>query len=117
MRVLIVDDAPTMRRLLRRWLEKYDHVIVGELSDGYTAAVEVEESNPDLVIMDSAMPIVRGADATREVKRRFPHMPVLGFTSADGEARAELLEAGAEATFLKSDMPALLEYIQQLDRR
>ena len=109
MRVLIVDDMPEIRRMVRSRLEK-DHEVVGELSDGYAVASEVEETRPDVVIMDLKMPIIDGAEATRQIKALFPHVLVLGFTSA-GESGQTLLEAGADAWFSKADLEALCGYL------
>ncbi len=68
--------------MLRSRLER-GHDIVGELSDGYAAASEVEETQPDVVIMDFKMPTVSGIHATRAVKALFPHVVVVGFTSSE----------------------------------
>lgn len=109
-RILIVDDRPEIRRLVKRTLKKGDHEIVGELSDRYAAASEVEQLNPDIVIMDHKMPIIDGEQATRP-KRLYPHVVVIGFTSGGTESGNALLAAGADVCFRKDDLSALQSYL------
>lgn len=70
-RILIIDDTPEVRRMLRSRLERA-HEIVGELSDGYAAASKVADTRPDVVIIDPKMPTVSSVHATREIKASFP---------------------------------------------
>ena len=111
-RVLVVDDSPEVRTSLRRSLRD-DCEIVAELSDGYAAAAEVEETQPDVVIMDMQMPVVDGAQATRQIKALFPHVVVIGYTS-DPSSAGELNAAGPDASFLKPDSRALRDHLRSL---
>lgn len=112
LRVLMVDDSPEVRTSLRRALRE-DCQIVAELSDGYAAASEVEETQPEVVIMDMQMPTVDGAEATRQIKALFPHVVVLGYTS-DPSSADQLSAAGADALFLKPDWRSLRDHIRSL---
>jgi len=112
-RILIVDDTPEIRRMLTSRL-KATHEIVGELSDGYAAASEVEETQPDVVIMDFKMPTVSGIHATREVKTLFPHVVIVGFTSSEEDVRRRMVQAGADAVFAKEDVVGLAEFVDAL---
>lgn len=87
-----------------------DHQIVGQLSDGYAAASEVEETQPEVVIMDHNMPVIDGAAATRQLKALFPHVHVVGFTSSE-ECAGALTAAGADVVFLKADLARLRDYL------
>lgn len=109
-RVLIIDDIAVIRRMVSLALSA-DHEIVGELSDGYAAAAEVETVQPDVVIMDHRMPRVDGVEATRRIKALFPHVAVIGFTS-EPASRDALLAAGANAAFGKSDLSELRDYLE-----
>lgn len=101
MRVLIVDDNPDARLLMRRVLEsKRVFQVVGEASDGVEALDLIEALAPEIVIMDVRMPRMDGIQATREIKERWPQMAVVGFSAFD-EASAEMLAAGANAYVLK----------------
>lgn len=111
-RLLLVDDSPDFRSLLRLRLEDRFE-IVGELSDGWAAASEVEETKPDVIVMDLRMPILNGDEATRHVKALYPHVHVIGFTSED-EACERMTEAGADAAFSKTDFQELLDHLEGL---
>ena len=63
-RILIADDDPTIRLLLRRLLEKQQEwQVCGEASNGLEAIEGVEQLAPDIVVMDLAMPIMNGLQA------------------------------------------------------
>lgn len=109
-KILIVDESAQTRRMLSDALGSA-HEVVGQLSDGYAAASEVEETRPDVVIIDHRMPIIDGADVTRQIKALFPHVLVVGFISSDESAEA-LTEAGADVTFMKSELTALQDYLE-----
>lgn len=109
-RLLIVDDSPVMRRLVRRALPPYCEV-VGEAGDGYNLVALVERLRPHVVIMDFQMPTVSGVEATRTVKQHFPEMVVVGFTSAESEIRQRMKAAGAEAVFGKDELIQLASFV------
>ena len=101
MRVLVVDDDPDARTLMRRVLEtKSVFQVVGEAADGVEALERMEELQPQLVIMDVRMPQMDGIQATRRIKERWPDTAVVGF-SAFGDKEREMLDAGANAYILK----------------
>jgi two-component system chemotaxis response regulator CheB len=83
-RVLIVDDSPVVREVLRTGLcRESDMEVVGEASDGAQAVSMVAELRPDLVTMDLLMPIMGGTDATLRIMRECP-CPILVVASAPG---------------------------------
>lgn len=101
LRVLIVDDDPDARTLMRRVVEtKRAFRVVGEAVDGLDALEQMESLKPQVVIMDVRMPKMDGVEATRRLKERWPDVAVVGF-SAFGDQREEMLEAGASAYILK----------------
>ena len=107
MKVLLVDDDEDTRFMLRRQLsQKRQFKVVGEAGDGNEALAQIEELEPDLVIMDVRMPGMDGIEATRLVKERFPDVSVLAFSSfADEEHIQAMRDAGAIGYVLK-DTPA-----------
>lgn len=109
-RVLIVDDSPELRRLVRRTLSSHCEV-VGEEADGYNVVPVVERLRPDVVIMDFQMSTVSGVAATRAIKRDFPHTVVVGFTSVDSVVRDRMRAAGAEAVFGKDEVRELASFV------
>lgn len=72
----------------------------------------MEETTPDVVVMDLEMPVMNGIDATREIKERWPNVTVLGYTAhAHADRVNELLAAGATANFFKTEFTELAEAI------
>jgi CheY-like chemotaxis protein len=66
-RILVVDDEPTQRILLRRIFERSGHE-VSEASDGAAALRAVREARPDLVVADMMMPVMDGAELIRQLR-------------------------------------------------
>jgi DNA-binding NarL/FixJ family response regulator len=102
-RVLIADDHTLVRQGIRLLLETAPDVrVIGEASDGAEAIRLAQELNPDLVLMDIAMPNVDGLEATREIKQAQPGVQILALTMHEGEDYFfKILEAGAGGYVLK----------------
>ena len=69
MRVLVVDDAMFMRRMLSDILEKGGHIVCGEAATGKEAVDRYKELKPDLVTMDIIMPDMSGIEAVKEIRK------------------------------------------------
>ena len=102
-RVLLVDDHAMLRDGLRALLESHKDIeVVGEADNGLTAIDLVRELLPDIVVMDVAMPIMNGVEATRRIKKLHPACQVLVLTQYDHrEYVLPLLEAGTDGYILK----------------
>jgi signal transduction histidine kinase len=107
-RVLLVDDHPAVRRVLRSMLEEVGGwEVVGEAETGEAAVSLVEQVAPDVVLMDCRMPGQGGVAATREIVRRWPEVAVVAHTAyADETYVREMVAAGARGYVLKGDVPA-----------
>ena len=103
-RVLVADDHAIVRDGTRRVLEsERDIVVVGEASDGEEAVSQTTRLQPDVVIMDIAMPKLNGIEATRQIKALLPTTAVLILTAYDNDQYIfSLLEAGAAGYLLKN---------------
>ena len=102
-RVLIVDDHTLVRDGIRALLTLVADVeVVGEAADGKEALEKVKELVPDVVLMDLAMPIMGGLEATRRIRRDFPGTKVLALTQYDDcEYVIPVIEAGASGFVTK----------------
>jgi DNA-binding NarL/FixJ family response regulator len=107
-RVLLVDDHPAVRRVLRSLLEEVGGwQVVGEADSGEAAIPLVEQLAPDVVLMDCRMPGAGGVAATREIVNRWPEVAVVAHTAyADETYVREMVAAGARGYVLKGDVPA-----------
>jgi two-component system, OmpR family, response regulator MprA len=100
-RVLVVDDDPSVRESLERSLrfEGYD---VFSARDGLEALETVAASRPDLVVLDVMMPRMDGLEACRQLRARGEDLPVLMLTARDGLAdRVNGLDVGADDYLVK----------------
>ena len=102
LRVVLADDHPFYRQGLARLLGNFGIEVVGEASNGYAAIEKVEDTAPDVVVMDLNMPRLSGVEATRRLTERVPAARVL-VVSVSEEANdvTEALLAGASGYVLK----------------
>jgi len=104
-RVVIADDHPVVRTGIRSLLEKHpDLQVVGEIGDGTRVESLVELWQPDVLVLDVAMPGLDPATVTRRLKKRHPDLNVLVLTAYDDDAYVTgLLAAGATGYLLKEE--------------
>ena len=102
--VVLVDDHDIVREGIRTLLESYsDYTVVGEAGDGIDAIDQVTRHEPSIVLMDLSLPRMDGAQAIRDIKRRFPATRVLALTAhKNEEAVRRALSAGADGYALKN---------------
>ncbi len=103
-RVLIADDHAVVRDGTRRILEQEaDMEVVAEAANGAEAVKLAGNSNPDVAIIDIAMPEMDGIEATKQIKSLYPSIAVLILSAYDDDQFVfSLLEAGAAGYLLKS---------------
>ena len=102
-KVLIADDHRVVREGLAAILKMKDDIhIVGEAQDGVEAVEKVRTLVPDVVLMDVSMPRMGGVEATRQIKREFPHIGIVALTMYDEQQYIfDLVRAGATGYLLK----------------
>jgi len=83
MRFLVVDDSPTMRRIVINALRGYGYNEVVEAGDGAEAMVQLEQEKIDFVITDWNMPNMTGLELTQAIRGsdKFKHLPILMVTT------------------------------------
>jgi len=98
-----VDDHTVVRQGLRALLAAEDDMrVIGEAENGRQAVRQAKKSSPDVVVMDVAMPLLNGLEATRQILKAVPSAKVLGLTSyGDDGYVQQLMEAGASGYLLK----------------
>jgi DNA-binding NarL/FixJ family response regulator len=103
MKILLADDHKVLRSGLRRILEEQpDLEVVGEASDGREAVDLATSLQPDIVVMDIAMPQMNGMEATRQIVLRNPRTNVLILSMySDENYIVQVLRAGARGYLLK----------------
>lgn len=103
-KILIADDNALVRKLLRIMLEgQRGWQICAEATNGSEAILKAQESKPDAVILDFAMPLLDGLDAAREITRTLPSVPILLFTLYDSpEMTLAAKEAGVSRVLPKT---------------
>jgi two-component system response regulator NreC len=106
-KLLLVDDHPIVRSGLRMlFLSEPTMTIVGEADSGEAAVAAVQRLQPDVVIMDVAMPGMNGIEATRRIKAAHPETAVLALTMYEDEQYFfEMLNAGASGYIPKRAAP------------
>jgi two-component system response regulator NreC len=102
-RILLADDHTILRQGIRSLLESEpDLDVVGEAEDGHAVVKMACELQPDVVVMDIAMPLLNGLEATRQIKRDCPRARVLILTMHENEEYIrQVLASGAMGYILK----------------
>lgn len=119
-RVVIADDHPVVRAGIRSLLAKHpDLQVVGEIGDGPQVEPLVEVWQPDVLVLDMAMPGLDPVAVTRRLKERHPDLNVLVLTAYDDDAYVTgLLAAGATGYLLKEEaLDMLVAAIRAVARR
>lgn len=109
-RILIADDHTIFRDGLRRLLESEpEFEVVGEAADGSEAVAHARRLNPDIVLLDLAMPRVPGLEALRELATEGGTTKIIILTAAIEKAQiVEALQIGARGIILKESATQLL---------
>ncbi|EEL47892.1 MULTISPECIES: response regulator [Bacillus cereus group] len=106
-KVLLVDDHTVVLKGLAFFLSTQEDLeLVGEANNGQEALMKVEETQPDIVLMDLYMPEMDGIEATACIKKEYPNVKVLVLTSFSDQAHVlPALKAGASGYILKDVEP------------
>lgn len=89
--ILIIEDADLNIDLLTQLLEEEYRLLVAK--DGAAGVAMAEEHKPDLVIMDIALPVMDGYEATRRIRAKLPDLPIIGLSSHAMSGDAEKARA------------------------
>jgi DNA-binding NarL/FixJ family response regulator len=104
--VLLVDDNPIVRELVRRTIEKRARfTICGEAADGMEAVEQAKALRPEVVVLDFSMPGMSGIEAAPLIRDALPDACVILFTLYGNDAlKSAAKEAGIDAVVSKADL-------------
>lgn len=114
-RVVVVDDDPDFRYLLRTQLGMLEGFeVVASAGDGIEALEEVDRVMPDVVAMDLLMPRMNGFEAIEELQRRHPELPVIAYTAVAGAYVRDVTQRlGVELVLKTGDQTDLIAAIER----
>ncbi len=118
LRIVLADDHVIVRQGLKALLEREKLEVAGEASDGREAVELARELQPDLIILDVAMPLLNGMEAAREILRSNPRARVILLTMhAEDHYVLEALRAGATGYVMKTRASGeLVQAIREVQR-
>jgi DNA-binding NarL/FixJ family response regulator len=118
MRTVLVDDHTLFRDVVASLLLAWGHEVVGQAGDGKDAIDLVDQTSPDVVLMDVRMPNVSGLEATAEIKARHPEVAIVMLTVSEDEADLfRAIKAGAQGYLLKNlEAPQLRTMLEGVAR-
>jgi len=112
MKILIVEDSPTMRRIVKNTLKRIGYDEVEEAEDGVEALAALGNSKIDFIITDWNMPKMSGLDFTKRVKSNpdYGNVPILMVTTRSVEQDVlDAFEAGAASYIVKPFTPQVMK--------
>ncbi|MEI7968185.1 MAG: chemotaxis response regulator CheY [Betaproteobacteria bacterium] len=112
MKILVVDDFSTMRRIIRNLLKELGYTNVDEAEDGVVGLAKLQNGNFDFVVSDWNMPNMSGIDMLRAIRadQKLRNIPVLMVTAeAKKENIIEAAQAGASGYVVKPFTAVTLE--------
>jgi len=116
---LVVDDAVVMRKIITECLSRTLEIeVVGVAANGHIALQKITQVNPDIITLDVEMPEMDGIATLRELRKTYPKLPVIMFstlTSRGAETTLDALAAGATDYVTKpSNVGSIGECIDRL---
>lgn len=105
LRILVVDDHPSIRRMVRGMVEQHPGwQVCGEACDGAEAVQRATELRPDVIVMDLVMPKLNGLEATRKIHELSPSARVLILTLHENPVLPKIAQdSGANGYVVKSE--------------
>ena len=113
--ILIADDKPHMRRVIRGLLESHPGWDVEEAENGAQAVERAQRYKPDAVVLDLAMPEMNGFEAARQITLALPDVPIfLNTLYASPQVEAEAESIGVKEVISKCEEYKLVPAIEEV---
>ncbi len=114
LRVLVADDEPDVRLLIRLGLRNHDMEVVAEAGDGEEALAACAEREPDAVVLDLLMPRMSGFEVIPELRQRHPGVGIVAYTAVAGDfVRREMARLGIGLVLKSGDAGPLAEALRR----
>jgi len=103
-RILIVDDSPLIRKLVRTCVEaQLGWMVCAEAENGRDAIQLAQQCHPNLIVMDLSMPVMNGLEAAKVLRKLMPSVPLIMFTFfSTSNLERQAFEAGYRKVVLKT---------------
>ena len=115
-RILVVDDNPSVRHYLRALLEQRSTwQVCAEARTGKEALQRVVKNRPDMILLDFQMPDLNGIDVARQISSLFPEIPILMVTiHLSRQLAEEARRVGIRGACAKTDVGSIVEAVDAL---
>lgn len=114
LRVLVADDEPDVRLLLRLGLRHHDITVVGEAADGREVLELCEDLEIDAIVLDLLMPRMNGFEVIPELQRDHPNIGVVAYTAVAGDfVRREMSRLGIKLLLKSGDAEPLARALHE----
>jgi two-component system, chemotaxis family, chemotaxis protein CheY len=118
LRILVVDDSETTRRLVGTILRSRHWTVCGEAENGRAGVEKFQALKPDVVLLDLSMPDMTGIETAQQMSAADPTVPLILFTIMEIEGIAEAArDAGIQAIVPKNQAWSLIENIERVTRQ
>jgi CheY-like chemotaxis protein len=115
LRILIIDDSETTRRIVGTILRSRHWTICGKAEDGRTGVEKFQELKPDVVLLDLSMPDMTGLEAAQQMSSTDPTIPLILFTILEIEGIGDAARAAGIHTIVpKSEAWSLIPNIERI---
>ncbi len=115
-RILIYEDNKNLARsldMLFKWQNEYELIAI--LSNPVGVLHEVEQYNPDVILMDIEMPGMTGVEALKEIRKVYQNLPIIMFTVFDDDENIfEAMRHGASGYILKNNFDQLISSVSDV---
>jgi DNA-binding NtrC family response regulator len=115
-RIVVIDDTFIDRRVMTQILRSAGFDVIGEASNGEEGLMLIENTAPQMVVLDYVMPKINGLETLKQLKKRHPGLPVIMSTSeSERDLAIQLMKEGADDYIVKPlDRAVILQKMKKM---
>lgn len=103
-RIMLVDDHASTREAMAHFLNRQpDLMVAGEAGSGEDCLQNLEQINPNLVVMDILLPVMNGIETTKKLKQSHPDLPVMVLSNYTGRTLIKAVREAGASGYLGKD--------------